>query len=411
MPTRQPGRALAALACVAALVFVWRAGVLPARNVFADPNSHYDFRAVYMGAADLLAGADPCGDAPDQPSKRIAAELGIDVIHTVYYPMVLGTLYAPFGALPFDQARVAWIVFKLVLLAATVLLLARASAPPGEGARWLAVTVLLFAGFETTVREFAIGQANVVILFLLAVASTSLARGHAWLGGAALGATLLLKPIPGMILVGFALRREWRTVAAAVGLIVVVVAASVAVYGLDAHLSCVSATTAVLRGLSRWWANQSLLGFLIHVGVPNQYSTAWFAAPWLVRVLWLASALAVTGAAALVTMRHPRADAAVALSLWLAVGLLVSPRSWDHYWVWLLISVVLVARAVRDGRVSPWLAAITYVLLAYPGQYWHLHPALHHGPQLVLTSSQAWGALMLAWILARLHQDEAASAR
>lgn len=78
MPSRQPGRALTALACIAALVFVWRAGVQSALNV-ANPNSHYDFRAVYLGAADLLAGADPCGEAPDQPSKRIAAELGVDV--------------------------------------------------------------------------------------------------------------------------------------------------------------------------------------------------------------------------------------------------------------------------------------------------------------------------------------------
>lgn len=392
-------------------MFVWRAGVLPARNVLSDPNSHYDFRAVYMGAADLLAGADPCGEAPDQPSKRIAAALGVDVIHTVYYPMVLGTLYAPFAALPFDAARIAWIVFKLVLLAATAVLLARASAPPGDGGRWLALVVLLFAAFETTVREFAIGQANVVILFLLAVASTSLARGREWLGGAALGATLLLKPIPGMILVGFALRRQWRTVAAAVGLVAAVTAASVAVYGLDAHLSCVSATTSAVRALSRWWANQSLLGFLVHVGVPNQHSTAWFAAPWLVGVLWLVAALVVAGAAALVTWRHPHADAGLALSLWLTIGLLVSPRSWDHYWVWLLIPVVLVARAVREGRVSPWLAAITYVLLAYPGQYWHLHPALHHGPQLVVTASQTWGACVLLWIVARLHQGTPASAR
>ena len=410
MPSRQPGRALTALACIAALVFVWRAGVQSALNV-ANPNSHYDFRAVYLGAADLLAGAAPCGEAPDQPSKRIAAELGVDVIHTVYYPMVLGTLYAPFAALPFDEARLAWIAFKLLLLAATVVLLARASAPPGDGRRWLAIVVLLFAAFETTVREFAIGQVNVVILFLLALASTSLARGREWLGGAALGATLLLKPIPGMILVGFAMRRQWRTVAAAAGFVALVTVASVAVYGLDAHLSCVSATTAVLRGFSRWWANQSVMGFLVHVGVPNQYSTVWLAAPWLVRVLWLASALALTGAATLVTLRHPRADAALALSLWLAVGLLVSPRSWDHYWVWLLIPVVLVARAVHDGRVSPWLAALTYVLLAFPGQYWHLYPALHHGPQLLLTASQTWGAFLLLWILARLHQDAPASAR
>lgn len=392
-------------------MFVWRAGVLPARNVFADPNSHYDFRAVYMGAADLLAGADPCGEAPDQPSQRIAATLGIDVIHTVYYPMVLGTLYAPFAALPFDEARIAWIVFKLVLLAATIVLLARGSAPAGDARRWLAITVLLFAAFESTVREFAIGQANVVILFFLALASTSLARGRVLLGGAALGATLLLKPIPGMILVGFALRRQWRTVVAAVGLVAAVTAASVAVYGLDAHLSCVSATTAVLRGFSRWWANQSLMGFLVHVGVPNQFSTAWFDSPLLVRVLWLASTLAVAGAATLVTLRHPRANAAVSLSLWLTVGLLVSPRSWDHYWVWLLIPVVLVARAVHDGRVSAWLGGVTYVLLAFPGQYWHLHPALHHGPQLVLTASQTWGACLLLWILARLHQETSASAR
>ena len=392
-------------------MFVWRAGVLPARNVLANPDSHYDFRAVYMGAADLLAGADPCGEAPDQPSKRIAAALGVDVIHTVYYPMVLGTLYAPFAALPFDEARIAWIVFKLALLAATIVLLARGTAPPGDAGRWLAITVLLFAAFETTVREFAIGQANVVILFFLALASTSLARGREWAGGAALGATLLLKPIPGMILVGFALRRQWRTVVAAVGLVAAVTAASVAVYGLDAHLSCVSATTAVLRGFSRWWANQSLMGFLVHVGVPNQYSTVWFAAPLLVRVLWLASALAVAGVAAMATLRHPRADAAVSLSLWLTVGLLVSPRSWDHYWVWLLIPVVLLARAVHDGRVSPWLAGVTYVLLAFPGQYWHLHPALHHGPQLVLTASQTWGACLLLWILVRLHQAPAASAR
>lgn len=71
----------------------------------------------------------------------------------------------------------------------------------------------------------------------------------------------------------------------------------------------------------------------------------------------------------------------------------------------------LVARAVLDGGVSPWLAAVTYVPLAFPGQYWHLVPSLHHGPQLLVTASQTWGAFLLLWILAGLHDEPAASAR
>jgi len=117
--------------------------------------------------------------------------------------------------------------------------------------------------------------------------------------------------------------------------------------------------------------NQSLRGVLTRLAGSVTSGTAlWIAAAILVVILGLAAA------AVLYRAGHP-VPGMLACAL---TGLLVSPLSWDHHWVWIAPGIALLAhlgaRARGMVRAAWWIAAGGLVLVfgAWP-QFWDLSQA------------------------------------
>ncbi len=258
--------------------------------------------AVYLRAAnDLLAGRDvnvtPAGELP------------------WLYPPAAALPFVPLTWLPFDLAAALWALVSMAALARVVQLVLR-GLRQAQAPVWAVVAAALLA--EPVTSTLGYGQVNLVVAWL--VTEGFLGRRR-WLVGVAAG----IKLTPLVFLLPLILRRDFRGATQALGGF----AATVAVGWLLAP----AASTTYWSGLFfnpsdrigiAYPANQSINGALWRAagegGVP---------------LLHVALAVAVLALTVAILRRNP-GDAVLALWVCGLAGLLVSPISWIHHWVWLI---------------------------------------------------------------------------
>src|SRR5207237_1392935 len=90
-------------------------------------------------------------------------------------------------------------------------------------------------------------------------------------------------------------------------------------------------------------------------------------APWSQQVAFLIGALLAIPAALLVRRFHKRERPVHALLVSAFTGLLLSPVSWLHHWVWVApLLVLLVAEAGCGNRLAKWLMPATIFVFVIP---------------------------------------------
>jgi alpha-1,2-mannosyltransferase len=111
-------------------------------------------------------------------------------------------------------------------------------------------------------------------------------------------------------------------------------------------------------------------------------------------LLWLASAAAVFGLGIWTARRvHHRLGEPGGIAVAAVTGLLVSPISWSHHWVWWILPALVLCRTAWVRRSWGVLAlCVAWTAPFYAGPFWFV-PHLHHtdvphgvGPQLVAST-------------------------
>jgi alpha-1,2-mannosyltransferase len=219
---------------------------------------------------------------------------------------------------------------------------------------------------EPVSSNLSLGQVN-AFLMLLVVADLA-APDRLWAKGAGVGIATACKLVPGIFVLYLVLTRRFRAAAVAAAAFAVMTLAgwvtapdaSVAfwLHGLFLDPSRVAAATG-----PGFVANQSVRGFLLR-SFGNTPGAA---------AMWVLSALAVTAAGlALARLAHRRGEETVAVVTVAFTALLVSPVSWSHHWVWVVVLLpVLLDVVLRlDGRVQTIAAGLlpawTLMLLTWP---------------------------------------------
>jgi alpha-1,2-mannosyltransferase len=271
-----------------------------------------------------------------------------------------GTLYAPFDGLPFTYTPFAAVAFvplhaagrpaAIVLMTAVsvasyvviVLICARALALDRR-----TTLVAGIAGFaiEPVVHTFALGQVNLLLAVMVLIDLLVLPSRHrGWLVGIAAG----VKLVPGVFAIYLLLRRDWwGLVRAAGGLAVTILLGWVVDHG-DSHLYWTKLfyDDSHVGGVA-YVGNQSLNGVLVRFTHDETPPTA----------AYLALALAALALAAYAAWRQLRSGNELGAVTAIAFGgLLASPISWTHHWVWLVPAMMVLW--VQGRRVS------TLVILA-----------------------------------------------
>jgi alpha-1,2-mannosyltransferase len=252
---------------------------------------------------------------------------------------------------------------------------------------------------EPVQQTLSLGQVN---LLLMALITADLLTGAAlvpgastrWWHGIGIGIAAGVKLTPLIFIPYLLLVRKFRQAATATAVFAATVALGYAIAPSDSgdywgDRLFLNANRIVFLGTR---GNQSLRGVLTRLaGSVTSGTTGWIAAVVLVVIVGLLTA------ALLYRTGHP-VPAMLACAL---TGLLVSPLSWDHHWVWVAPGIALLAHlgaTAGRARAAWWAAAAGLVLVffAWP-QFWDaqagLTPAglVWYGPATYFaTGDQPW---------------------
>jgi alpha-1,2-mannosyltransferase len=211
---------------------------------------------------------------------------------------------------------------------------------------------------EPVRANFSFGQINVVLMAL--VIADCVPRRTPWPRGVLLGLAMALKLTPAVFLLYFVLRRDVRAVAWASASFAAATLVGFALARRDSWQYWTETVHDTDRiGTATWNTNQNAAGALARLSLSG---TVQF-------LLWVLVCLAVL-ALTVWAVRRVLADDEPALALMCVAlfGLIVSPVSWSHHWVWALPAVTVagvLAGRRRDVALGV-IAAIGIALMVWP---------------------------------------------
>ncbi|HEY2449382.1 MAG TPA: glycosyltransferase 87 family protein [Mycobacterium sp.] len=289
--------------------------------------------------------------------------IGLDLPFT--YPPLAAVVFCPFSWLHMPAASVAITLLTLVLLIVSVTIVltrldvwdtsATLVGPAWLRRLWLAIVIVVPATLwmEPINSNFAFGQINVVLMTL--VIADCMPRRTPWPRGLLLGLGIALKLTPAVFLLYFVLRRDNRAALTAMGSFA---AATLLGFALAWHDSWQYWTETVHHtdriGGAALNTDQNIAGALARAGLGEQPRF----------VLWVAASLAVLALTVWAMRRVLRAGEPMLAVICVALfGLVVSPVSWSHHWVWVL-PAILVTAIVAWRRRNAALAVVCVVGVA-----------------------------------------------
>src|ERR1700722_3112991 len=293
---------------------------------------------------------------------------GLDLPFT--YPPLAAVAFAPFAWLSLPAASVAITLTTLVLLiASTVIVLTRldvwpqtaiTSEPAWLRRCWLAAAIVAPAVsyLEPIRSNFDFGQINVVLMTL--VIADCLPRRTPWPRGMLLGVAIALKLTPAVFLLYFLLRRDTRALAVTAASAVLATLAGFALTWRDSWEYWTDTVRNTDRiGTATLNTNQNIAGALARLGLgEGERFVLWTLGCFAVLALTVWAARRVLRAGAAPAATSGSGQPALALICVAMFGLVVSPVSWSHHWVWVLPTVVVTA-VVAYRRRHLGLAAVT----------------------------------------------------
>lgn len=267
--------------------------------------------------------------------------------------------------------------------------------------RWT-VAVLVGASFYPVTQGHALGQVQVFLNLLAAVALLAVLRQRPGWAGALIGLCTWFKPQFAIVLIWALLRGHSRFAVATAAVAGAGVVLGVARYGMDAYIDYLG----VLRFMSAhgevFWANQSVNGLLHRLfenGDPTRFDpTAFAPADPVVSAATLVSSMVLLGAALWPASASRRPEwVAFDLATVLVAATIASPIAWEHHYGVALpamaVSAPVILRHSPAGRATAPLLLAAFVAMASVVQrpdLWFSHPALG-----VLASHTLFGGLLL----------------
>lgn len=256
------------------------------------------------------------------------------------YPPFAAMVFVPFALIPPSLAAAFLHFASLLALSRSIFLAVRTGFGTALGPLPVAGLVAAAMALEPVWGTFAFGQINLILLWL--VLESLLAEPLRDARGALLGIASGVKLTPAVFLAIPLLERRWRMLA---------------IGGL-AGLATVVVGVLISPGASQdyWFSalwDPSRIGGVEYSGNQSLNGTVWrfnggaAARVWLVLVAALAVVVLPLAGRLLSDRRRLHAVTVIAL-----FGLLASPISWSHHWVWVVPMLVTLAVDLRTARAA-----------------------------------------------------------
>jgi hypothetical protein len=314
------------------------------------------------------------------------------------YPPLFYLFMQPWVLLPFRLSAVVWLLAGQVCLLLTVWLCFRrvASVAPIP----LGATLFVILNYQPLIENLALGQANVLLLFLVTLAWWGLRAGHPWVAAVAVATAVHIKPQYGLLLpllwwIGLGSVCARALLLAGLGL-----GAGLLILGPAHYLEYLRYVLSPPDYLSTWTANLSPRATLHRLLSGSVES----------RLVADGLTLAVDGLLlALFARALPRSMPLNPLALdwsWglgLTAILLLSPLTEEHHLVVLLLplTLLLLAEPLPAGRSLEVGFLVVSIVLLGSRYSFDRFALLHQGLLSLLTTGKLLGVAGLAWILIR----------
>jgi hypothetical protein len=330
----------------------------------------YDFAQEWTSARNWFTGQPVYWDY----GQSIEAHLGVRVATCIRYnahPPASVLLALPFGLLDYSSAYVAWTVVSLVCLAASTWMIVRE--PDAGFTTTAAICFLPWLVFGNALsHQLVQGQLNLVLLVLITGAWVAGRRGYSGTSGLCLGLAAAIKLFPGFLVLYYVATREWRGVLAAVAGFAAANLAALGVLGVDTFVDYGQTVMPEVGRFRDAWTNASVVGFWAKLfdGNLGAVIPVW-RAPRLARTLAAVSGVVATAFAfRAVWKSRETAERDVAFAQCIVTMLLVSPITWDHYFVLLWLPIGIAWRAFRGQWMAQSAVLMCTVLLVTVGPSW-----------------------------------------
>ena len=316
---------------------------------------------------------------------------GLDLHFT--YPPFAALVFWPFAQVSVRLGQLAWLVINLLALVAMTAVSIRAVRPEWPRRRiWGIALVALFPvlWLSPDILTLDYGQVNFVIALLILVDLTGVVRlrSRTLPRGVLVGIAAAVKLTPLIFIPFLVLTRQFRAAAMALGSFLL---CSAAAFAIAPHSSSFYWSHKIFERAATliYISDQNLHSFLQRqLGAPP--------APMLVDGL---SLLFIVGGLAIATWAYRSSSPILGILLCATTGLIVSPVSWAHHYVWIvpvLAWLILGRDRPRGGR---WWALAVAVLFWVAPIWWVPDVQQGYGGPLVLLAGNSFFLAAVAFLL------------
>lgn len=300
-----------------------------------------DLHIYRAGAGAFLAGTDLY-------SAEFSDGLA-DIDLPFLYPPLAAIAFVPMYLVPWHVAKVLLMLASMAAILATALVVTWRSRGRDVKATIAAVALAAaWVAFEPVRKTVDFGQINLILMSIVAL--DCLLPRTKWPRGLLVGIGAAIKLTPAVFVLFFLAKRQYRAAGVAVGSFLVLSLAGFALAPRDSAGYWFGFLFETDKGVGVAYAfNQSINGILSRLITDDQVR----AGCWLLLVL---AAFVLT----LFAMRQSRrrGDDVLLLLAIAAFGLLASPISWSHHWVWIIPGAAALAHIVyRSLAAGRWAAA------------------------------------------------------
>lgn len=362
---------------------------------FRPPDDYIaDFIQEWLSARNAFAGEPIYGDQLDALARHWPEFRPQDpgsVLRFNAHPPAAVLVALPFAQLGYQDAHFAWNIVTFALFLVSIVLVARELMDRVRP--WVVLcglSILLFAlPVHTSLQQ---GQLNFLLTFLLMVAWVADRRGYLIASGLLVGLAAGLKLFPGFVLLYFLASGRWRaTVGFAIGAVGINLAA-LAAFGMGAFETYLRDVIPSLQQFQTGWRNLSIYGWMLRLLDPHVVQVGPEAEryPTLARLITVVASIGVVLLVVWQAWRSRRTDDPDRGWATAIVGmLLVSPITWHHYLVMLLVPLGILAARLefRLLRVAGWVVLVVlllgtqfFVTIGYGRQTAQLFGPAHHVP-------------------------------
>ena len=373
-----------------------------------------DFRNILYAASAIETGDNPYTLGIESGRSPNFKEFVTWGVGPYVYPPLMAVLARPLLRLPTEVALRLWSWISLALLSISAVLVVRGFTRVSFIAgmvRFFFILTLFFV-FAPTQFDLMLGQADILILFLLMSTFLLYRRGNS-VAGITLAFAIAIKPIVVPMLLFFLWKREWR-----ISIITAVATALLMTLGFSLAgwvwlPDYIEATRQWSSGaIIAFPVNQSVKGLALRMFTHNAYIQPLYFKPWLAHAIPLLVGLLAVGSWLIsVSRSDDKGKSIVGLEygLTLTTLMLLSPLAEDIHFVWVLLplsALLLVAIENIDGVKAVFPLVVSFVIalyLGYPsigGRIYAGHETLLYHNELVERSDVFYSGLYLYGLIA-----------